>query len=148
MSIKSNPNIETYMNTVENRIFNDECFSKWRGTFEVKKTYVKKDNTDIKCDLDVRLQHWPEGVVVKIYKHKALAVLPSCNDENITSSYLNKDAVPSKFWKNTFYFSNRTDLDDARYILREGNEMKVEDINTCIEMLHEFIKEIENITNL
>lgn len=133
------------MNTVENRVFNDECFSKWRGTFEVKKTYVKKDNADIKCDLDVRLQHWPEGVTVKIYKHKALAVLPSCNDEGITANYLKKDALASKFWKNSFYFSHRTDLDDARYVLREGNQMTTEDINTCIEMLHEFLEEIENI---
>jgi hypothetical protein len=148
VSKKLNQNIEAYMDTVEDRIFNDEYFSKWRGTFEVKKTYVKKDNADIKCDLDVRLQHWPEAVAVKIYKHKALAVLPSCHDENITATYLKKDPVPSKFWKNTFYFSHRTDLDDARYILREGNEMRVEDINTCIKMLHEFIEEIESITNL
>ncbi|BBB27437.1 hypothetical protein [Amphritea japonica] len=137
--------IETYFDGIEQQIFSGEQFAQWRGSFEVKKIYIKKENADIKCDLDVRLQHWPEGVVVKVYKHKALAVLPSVNDESIAREHLKQEPMPSKFWKGTFYFSLRTDLDDARYVLREGNEMTDVDAGTCLAMLKGFIEEVEGI---
>ena len=137
--------IEAYFDGIEHTIFKGPMFDQWRGSFEVKKTYIKKENGDIKCDLDVRLSHWPEGVVVKVYKHKALAALPSCNSADITRELLKQDAVPAKFWKDTFYFSHRTDLDDARYVLREGNEMTAGDADTCLMMLKGFIEEIEAI---
>ncbi|MEH6578932.1 MAG: hypothetical protein V7731_17860 [Amphritea sp.] len=137
--------IETKMDAIESQIFSGDMFAQWRGSFEVKKVYIKKENADIKCDLDVRLQHWPEGVVVKVYKHKALAVLPSVNDENIAREHLKKEPMPSKFWKDTFYFSHRTDLDEGRYVLREGNDMTDADGNTCLEMLKGFIEEVEGI---
>ena len=139
--------IENKMDAIDSQIFNGEMFAQWRGSFEVKKVYIKKENADIKCDLDIRLKHWPEGVVVKVYKHKALAALPSVNDENIAREYLKQEPVPSKFWKDTFYFSHRTDLDDARYVLREGNDMTDADANTCLAMLKGFIEDIETILN-
>ena len=64
------------MDGIERQIFEGDMFSAWGGGFQVKKTYIQKENSDIKCDLDVRLEHWPEGVEVKLYKHKTLAVLP------------------------------------------------------------------------
>lgn len=137
--------IETYFDGIEKEIFSGELLAQWRGSFEVKKIYVKKENADIKCDLNVRLQHWPEGVVVKLYKHKALAALPASDNAEITSEYLNKEAVPAKFWKETFYFSHATDLDDSRYVLREGNDMTQTDADTCLNMLKGFIEEIEAI---
>ncbi|WP_432470845.1 hypothetical protein [Amphritea sp. HPY] len=137
--------IETKMDAIEGQIFSGEMFAQWRGSFEVKKVYIKKENADIKCDLDVRLKHWPEGVVVKVYKHKALAVLPSVNDDKVAREQLKQEPVPSKFWKDTFYFSHRTDLDDARYVLREGNDMTDADADTCLTMLKGFIDDIEAI---
>ncbi|GGK79296.1 hypothetical protein [Amphritea balenae] len=142
-----NSQIEAYFDGIEHTIFNGSMFAPWRGSFEVKKVYIKKDNADIKCDLDVRLQHWPEGVVVKVYKHKALAALPSVNNADIAREFLKQEPVPSKFWKETFYFSHRTDLDDARYVLREGNDMTPADADTCLTMLKGFIEEIEAILN-
>ena len=139
------PQIEACFDALEQTIFKGSMFDAWRGSFEVKKTDLKKENGDIKCDLDVRLQHWPEGVVVKVYKHKALAALPSVNNADIAREFLKQEPLPSKFWKDTFYFSHRTDLDDARYVLREGNEMTPSDADTCLTMLKGFIEEIEAI---
>ncbi len=138
--------IENYFNHIETQIFSGDMFTEWRGSFEVKKVYIRKENADIKCDLDVRLQHWPEGVVVKVYKHKALAALPAVNDAAVACEHLKtEEAVVAKFWKETFYFSHRTDLDDARYVLREGNDMTEDDAGTCLDMLKGFIEEIEGI---
>lgn len=140
------PQIENYFDHIETQIFSGDMFAQWRGSFEVKKVYIKKENADIKCDLDVRLQHWPEGVVVKVYKHKALAALPSVNDATVACEYLKiEEATAVKFWKETFYFSHRTDLDDARYVLREGNDMTEDDAGTCLTMLKGFIEDIEAI---
>lgn len=141
-----NQQIENYFTHIETQIFSGDMFAQWQGAFEVKKVCVKKDNADIKYDLDVRLQHWPEGVVVKVYKHKALAALPSVNNPAVACEYLKTEAaVAAKFWKDTFYFSHRTDLDDARYVLREGNDMTEEDAVTCLNMLKGFIEDTESI---
>lgn len=57
--------IEAKFNEIENEIFYGSMFSQWRGCFEVKKVYLKKENDDIKCDLDIRLKNWPEGFRLK-----------------------------------------------------------------------------------
>jgi len=137
--------IERKFDGIEQQIFAGEMFAQWRGSFEVKKTYVKKENADINLDLDVRLMHWPEGVVVKVYKHKALAALPYVKDEEVVREHLKSEPQPAKFWKDAFYFSRRTDLDDGRYVLREGNDMTDADAETCLQMLKEFIEEVESI---
>lgn len=137
--------IENKFDEIESQIFKGELFAQWRGSFEVKKVYIKKENDDIKCDLDVRLKHWPEGVVVKVYKHKALAVLPYVKDEDVARDHLKQEPMPAKFWKEAFYFSHRTDLDEGRYVLREGNEMTDTDAAACVEMLKTFIEEVNDI---
>ncbi len=137
--------IEQKFGEIEHQIFSGEMFSHWRGAFEVKKVYIKKENADIKCDLDVRLAHWPEGVFVKVYKHKALAVLPYVKDESVVREHLKIEPVPCKFWKDAFYFSHIDDLDEGRYVLRQGNDMTEADGRQCLDMLKAFIEEIEGI---
>lgn len=137
--------IENKFDEIETQIVNGELFAPWRGSFEVKKVYIKKEDEDIKCDLDVRLKHWPEGVVIKVYKHKALAVLPYIKDADVAREHLNTDPMPAKFWKDAFYFSHRSDLDDGRYVLREGNKMTDADAATCLAMLKGFIVEVNEI---
>jgi len=137
--------IEQQFAAMEQQILGADMFAAWRGSFEIRKVIVTKENADIKCDLDVRLSHWPEGVEIKLYKHKALAVLPAVKDESVVREYLAIEPMPAKFWKDCFYFSHRTDLDDARYVLREGNEMTMADSQRCLEMLKGFIEEIEAI---
>lgn len=137
--------IEIKFNDIESKIFSGDMFSQWRGSFEIKKVYVKKENADIKCDLDIRLKHWPEGVSVKVYKHKALAVLPYVKDQQVCKAHLNTEPTPCKFWKDAFYFSHMTDLDQGRYILLEGNDMSDEDANTCLSKIKMYIEEINGI---
>lgn len=139
--------IEDKFSTLEATLFSGEMFANWRGSFEVKKVYLKKEGADIKCDLDIRLSHWPEGVFVKVYKHKALAVLPYVKDEAVVRAHLKTEPVPCKFWKDAFYFSHIDDLDEGRYVLREGNNMTDADGQQCLDMLKTFIEEIESILN-
>lgn len=133
------------MESIESAVFHSPSFAPWRGQFELKKIFVKKEGVEIKCDLEIRLAHWPEGVVVKVYKHKALALLPCCDNPEIASQYLKKEAVASKFWRDTYNFSHRSDLDEARYVLRNGSLMQAAHSQTCIEMLQQFIEEIDSI---
>lgn len=137
--------VEQSFDQIENEIFSAEAFSEWRGAFEVKKVYLKKENADIKCDLDIRLAHWPEGVYVKAYKHKALAVLAYVKDPQVCQDFLKVDAVPCKFWKESFYFSHMDNLDQERYVLLEGNDMTEADTRTCLDKVKAHIEEIEQI---
>lgn len=137
--------IESKFNDIENKILFGDMFSQWRGSFEIKKVYLKKENTDIKCDLEIRLKQWPEGVLIKAYKHKALGVLPYVKDKEICKTHLNTEPTPCKFWKDAFYFSHMIDLDQGRYVLLEGNDMSDEDTNTCLNKIKMHIEEINTI---
>ena len=137
--------IESKFNDIENKIFSGSMFSQWRGSFEVKKVYLKKENADIKCDLDIRLKNWPEGVYIKVYKHKALAVLPYVKDQQVCKDHLTTEPTLCKFWKDAFYFSHMIDLDQDRYVLLEGNGMSDEDGNTCLSKVKTHIEEINAI---
>lgn len=137
--------IESKFNEIENEIFYGSRFSQWRGSFEVKKVYLKKENDDIKCDLDIRLKNWPEGVSIKVYKHKALAVLAYVKDQQVCKEHLTTEPSPCKYWKDAFYFSNMIDLDQDRYVLLEGNGMTDEDADICLSKLKTHIEEINEI---
>lgn len=137
--------IESNFDKIEHQIFNSEMFSKWRGSFEVKKVYVKKENADIKCDLDIRLLHWPEGVSIKAYKHKALGVFAYLKDEAECEKHLNIKAVPCKYWRESFYFSRMENLDQDRYVLLEGNEMQDVETELCLEKIKTHLEEISLI---
>ncbi|WOH38727.1 hypothetical protein RI844_05795 [Thalassotalea fonticola] len=137
--------IEIKFNDIESQIFTGDMFSQWRGSFSIKKVYLKKENADIKCDLDISLMHWPEGISVKVYKHKALAVLPYVKDQQLCKAHLITEPTPCKFWKDAFYFSHMTDLDQGRYVLLEGNDMSDENTITCLSKIKMHIEEINSI---
>lgn len=137
--------IEMYFNQIEDEVFKGDTFLEWRGSFEIKKVYVKKEKSDIKCDLDIRLIDWPEGVFVKVYKHKALGVFAYIKDEPVCQDYLKAVAVPCKFWKESFYFSQQENLDQARYILLEGNGMSRTDTQDCLDKIKNHIVEVNKI---
>jgi len=138
-------NIERQFEAIETSIFSHDMFVEWRGAFEVKKTVVKKENEDIKYDLDIRLKHWPEGVYIKAYKHKALGVFCYVKDVAVCDAFLEQAPTPCKFWKESFYFSNESGLDQSRYVLMDGNEMQETDTTDCIVRINACIKETELI---
>jgi len=133
---------------MEQQILHAESFAKWRASFELKTTFTHSEPGDIKCDLDIRLAHWPEGVVIKLYKHKALAILPAVKDPATVSENLDIEPMAVKFWKDSYYFSKRTDLDEGRYVLREGNDMELSHAQQCLDRLIEFIVDIEQNLDL
>lgn len=137
--------IEQYFNQIEKEIFSGELFTSYRGSFEVKKIYVKKENADIKCDLEIRLKEWPEGIYIKVYKHKALGVLPYVKDEQLCQDFLKTQAIPCKFWKESFYFSHQGNLDQERYVKLEGNAMSDDDTEVCLARIQTYIEEINRI---
>lgn len=147
MSSTINDFIESEFNRIENSLFFSDNVNKYRGLFEVKKVYVKKENEDIKCDLDIRLKHWPEGVYVKVYKHKALGVFAYVKDEALCQSYLKEQAIACKFWRNAYYFSHFKNLDEDRYVLREGNNMNQDDTQTCLNKILAHLDEVCEIIN-
>lgn len=138
-------NIERQFETIETSVFSDDMFDEWRGAFEVKKTVVKKESEDIKYDLDIRLKHWPEGVYIKVYKHKALGVFCYVKDVAVCDEFLEHAPIACKFWKESFYFSNELGLDQSRYVLIDGNEMQGTDTTDCIVRIVACIKEAESI---
>lgn len=137
--------IEFNFNQIETEIFNGDMFLPFRGSFEVKKCYVKKENADIKCDLDIRLHEWPDGVYIKVYKHKALGVLPYVKDEMTCQTFLNTKPVACKFWKDAFYFSHCENLDQDRYVQLDGNTMTNADTENCLLRIKAHIDEINKI---
>lgn len=138
-------NIERQFETIETYVFSHEHFDEWRGAFEIKKTVVKKENEDIKYDLDIRLKHWPEGIYIKVYKHKALGVFCYVKDVAVCNEFLEQPSVACKFWKESFYFSNLTGLDKSRYVLMDGNDMQQSETNDCISRIVACITETEAI---
>ncbi len=138
-------NIERQFETIETSIFSDDMYDEWRGVFEVKKTVVKKESEDIKYDLDIRLKHWPKGVYIKVYKHKALGVFCYVKDVAVCDAFLEQPPIACKFWKESFYFSNLLGLDQSRYVLMDGNEMQATDTQDCITRILACITETELI---
>jgi len=138
-------NIERQFETIETSVFSHDMFGEWRGSFEIKKTVVKKENEDIKYDLDIRLKHWPEGIYIKVYKHKALGVFCYVKDIAVCNEFLEQAPVACKFWKESFYFSNLSGLDQSRYVLRDGNEMQATETTDCIARIIACLTETESI---
>lgn len=137
--------IERYFEDIEQAIFASEMFLPWRGAFEITKKIIKKENEDIKYDLDIRLKHWPSGISIKVYKHKALGVFCYVKDQSLCQQYLTTAPVPCKFWRDSFYFSNLSNLDDVRYVLKNGNDMQDKDTLDCIDRIKACIKETNTI---
>lgn len=137
--------IEAHFDTIENEIFNGDAFLKWRGSFDMKKVIIKKEGADVKIDYDIRLLNWPDGLSIKVYKHKALGVFAYLKDEEECQKYLNEKPVACRYWRESFYFSHRENLDSERYVLLEGNEMQDNDTHQCLEKIKCHLEEITNI---
>ena len=55
------------------------------------------------------------------------------------------EPVPCRYWRESFYFSHRENLDSERYVLLEGNEMQDKETRECLEMIKTHLEEITNI---
>lgn len=98
-------------------------------------------------DLHIRKESWPKNVWVKIYKHVWFGVFPFVKEDhkNLIEQYFNIQKPEStKSWNGYYYFSDRN-LDDERYIKKNGDEIDEMDISRALKKFEQFIAEIDDV---
>lgn len=140
--------VEECFNDIESRIKTDAAFAKVAHEIEVTKKVEDSSKYVVTCDLDVRLKSWPEGVMVRLYKHNWLGVFPYVSGEmrdsataisKILGCYPNKQV---NAWQNKYYVSSNPNLDKERMVNSDGNSISLEDVNTVLNKLSAHIEEI------
>ncbi|MCM5510117.1 PD-(D/E)XK nuclease family protein [Vibrio sp. SCSIO 43169] len=140
--------IEESFSDIEARIQSDAAFSQYRSDLEIKTVYEENSKYLIACDIDVRLNSWPTGLWVKIYKHFWLGVFPyitSKDLESVKTLSMQLDCYPNqsvKSWEDKYYVSANRNLDKERMVLSDGNTLTCDDINIALNKLSTHIEEI------
>lgn len=133
---------------IESRIKTDAAFSKVSNEIEITKTVEENSKYVVSCDLDVRLKSWPEGIMIKLYKHHWLGVFPYVTGEFIDcSKVISKKLgcypnMKVKGWQDKYYVSSNLNLDKERMVNADGNSISMEDINVVLNKLSAHIEEI------
>lgn len=91
---------------------------------------------------------WPDGISIKVYKHKALGVFAYSKDKEQCQALLKTDPVPCKFWRDSYYVSHMGNLDQERYVLLEGNEMSKQEALECLEKVKVHLDEVTSILSI
>lgn len=125
-------------------------FSEWADSLQIQIQIQpveegKGDNPYV--SLDVRLDFWPEGVWVKVYKHKWLGVFPYFISSNIhaVSMRLMRFCSPAREvpdWDGHCYASERFQSKNERAINEDGNGATEADYNNTLTEIHKCIVEI------
>lgn len=142
--------VEEAFDKMRSRLRDDRMFSDWADLIEIRSTSKPDRKNLVKCDLDIRLKYWPEGVWVKVYKHTWFAVFPYARGAYIE---LLKSKMPDYYeaprpvpdWEDHYYASSEFVSKDQRCVLPNGNELDDIDINTALAMVRDCINEINNI---
>ncbi|GAB7228619.1 hypothetical protein VrSk94_23070 [Vibrio rotiferianus] len=135
---------------IESRIKTDAAFSKFSGEIEIQKTVEENSKYIVAYDLDVRLKSWPQGVMVKLYKHYWLGVFPYVTSEfKDSATELSKRLgchpnLPVKAWQDKYYVSSNKNLDKERMVNSDGNSISLEDVNVVLNKLSAYIEEINS----
>lgn len=135
---------------IESRIKTDAAFSKFFGEIEIQKTVEESSKYIVAYDLDVRLKSWPQGVMVKLYKHYWLGVFPYVTSEfKESTTELSKKLgchpnLPVKSWQDMYYVSSNKNLDKERMVNSDGNSISSEDINVVLNKLSAHIEDINS----
>ncbi|PVZ70626.1 PD-(D/E)XK nuclease family protein [Pelagibaculum spongiae] len=142
--------IENFFEKIEGKLNSDSMFSEFDG-MEIISAYRERENKD-HFDLNIRLQGWPEGLYIKIYKHSWFAVFPFVEKENLNKvkallCAMNSKATKVSAWQGKYYVSKHSDLDSRRKILEQGNEISEEHINSALNKVREHIIEINKALN-
>ncbi|MCC4784488.1 PD-(D/E)XK nuclease family protein [Vibrio lentus] len=135
---------------IESRIKTDAAFSKISSEIEVIKTVKESSKYVVAYDLDVRLKSWPQGVMVKLYKHNWLGVFPYVSGElRESAKYISQKLgcypnMQVKAWQDKYYVSSNFNLDKERMVNSDGNSISKEDVNTVLNKLSAHIEEINS----
>ena len=98
-----------------------------------------------KYDLNIRRRTWPQGILIKIYKHGWFGIFPFVKEaeKNLIQQYFHQQPVPNKNSGELYYFSSNTHLDKERCIKSDGNEIDEEDVYEALSRLKQFVDEID-----
>ena len=142
--------VEEAFETMQSRIRTDSMFSDWAGLIKINASSQPDRKHLVKCDLDIRLSNWPEGIWVKIYKHTWFAVFPyarGADSERLKTTmpgfYEAPRPVPD--WEDHYFASAGFVSKDQRCVQPKGNELGDTDINTALTMVRDCIYEINNL---
>lgn len=133
---------------IESRIKTDAAFSKISNEIEIIKTVEESNKYVVAYDLDVRLKSWPQGVMIKLYKHNWLGVFPYVTGEfrdaakEISKRLGCYPNMQVKAWQDKYYVSSNLNLDKERMVNSDGNSISMEDINVILNKLSVHIEEI------
>lgn len=121
-------------------------FSEWAGNIQTRSFETSKgDNPHI--SLDVRLEGWPEGVWVKVYKHNWLGVFPYflAKDIEQVSKCLPQFCTPARevpAWPGYCFASARFQGKTERAVNEDGNRATDADYNAVLTRVRECIVEL------
>lgn len=121
-------------------------FSEWRGEIEALVSSKFKGDNPL-FDLDVRLNSWPAGVWVKLYKHTWLGVFPYFLDKDgeTVALHLQRFCSPSRDvpnWPGHKFASVRFQDREDRAVNLQGNRATDSDYNAALTQVRECIVEI------
>jgi hypothetical protein len=127
-----NRKVEDTFKHLADRLINDPAFGLESGQLQVE--HIKElRGKELFYDLHVRLQHWPKGVWVKIYKHTWFGVFPFiCMDDLASHGVAFKLTTAVASWKGLRYVCAQQDLDEGRRVLREGDQFTDEHVEIAL----------------
>jgi hypothetical protein len=137
--------IKDIFGELEQKLRKSPAMSQWSSKLETTSSFEDDKKCIIKCDLDIRLDDWPEGLWVKVYKHHWFGVYPYVDEEskdNVIPHVPSLDCRTSNI-PNRYYVSHRVNLDKERAILKDGNKLSNTNINAAVNRVLEHIEEIE-----
>ena len=99
-------------------------------------------------DLDIRMEEWPEGIWIKIYKHSWFGIFPfTKNSATVDNHFGTNKATTVNSWGDGYYYFWDKNLDSERWINKDGDSMTATDIDTAMNKLDKFIEGINSKIN-
>lgn len=140
--------VEQIFSEIERRIKSDTVFSDYSGRIVINSKYEKSKKHIVNCDIDIRLNDWPEGLWIKLYKHGWFGVFPFVESDDRDSlkelserlhSYPNRKV---KAWQTIYYVSSNKNLDSERMLIDNGNSISMDHVNIALNKISSYIEEI------
>lgn len=150
--------VEKQFEYIQKQIYSDSMFSDFKDKIKIASNTRTDNKFHIVTNLDVRLDNWPEGVAIRVYKWSWAGCFPYINNENIdqvTSRYpatkkLPFGAVKSFEEEGISYFSklDATANMAERKITATGNDIKPSEIAHTLTKIKDLIVDVNTILEL
>lgn len=139
--------LEKRFSYLESLLLKSHMFEPWAGKLDIKHNRRSEREKRL-YDLDLRVEGWPEGVWIKIYKHSWFGVFPYFHDNDLESvaTRLPQYAAPARAvpdWQNLYLASRGFLIKEDRCILDLGNQTTETHLNQALELVLDCMKEID-----